>query len=138
MAENYTNKSGNSDRATQAVKDFVKQGADYTKNIAEKSEAAVEAAGKSVQQTYSTVASDAANFNLQWIEMMRANANASLDFARQAIEAKSPSEFFQLSAAHTRNQLEAFVQQVQQLTGLAQKASTDAVKPMQKAFNKAA
>ena len=120
------------------MKDFVQQGADYSKNLAEKSEAVAEAAGKSVQQTYSTVASDAADFNAQWIEMVRANTNASLDFARQAIAAKSPSEFFELSAAHTRKQLETFAQQAQQLAGLAQKATADAVKPMQNAFNKAA
>lgn len=138
MAENYTNKSRNSDRPNQAVKDFVQQGADYSKNVVEKSEAVAEATSKSAQRTYSAVASDAADFNAQWIEMVRANTNASLDYARQVIAAKSPTEFFELSAAHTQKQLEAFAQQAQQLAGLAQKATADAVKPMQKAFNKAA
>lgn len=138
MAENHTNKSRNADRPNQAVKDFAQQGADFSKNLAEKSEAVADAAGKSVQQSYATVASGAADFNAQCIEMIRANTNASLDFARQAIAAKSPTEFFELSAAHTQKQLETFAQQAQQLAGLAQKATTDAVKPMQNAFNKAA
>ena len=126
----------------QAVKDFTQQASTYGKEIAEKSEAAAEAAGKSVEQSYASAASDAADFNAQWIEMLRANANASLDFAHQLISAKSPSEFFELSASHTQKQLETFAKQAQQLAGFAQKATADAVKPLQAgmktAFDKAA
>ena len=143
MSEN-TNKSkaSNADRPAQAMKDFAQQGVDYSKNLGEKSEAAAQATSKSMQQTYSTAVSEAANFNVQWIEMVRENTNASLDLARQMMTAKSPSEFFELSAAHTRQQFETFKQQAQQLAGLAQKATADAMKPMQdgmkKAFDKAA
>ena len=140
MSENQ--KARNTERPAQAAKDFAQQGADYSKNLAEKSEAVAGAATKSLQQTYSTVASGAADFNAQWIEMVRTNTNASLDFARELIAAKSPSEFLELSTAHTRKQFETFAQQAQQLAGLAQKATTDAIKPMQEnmksVFDKAA
>ena len=142
MAETSTQKARNTDRPAQAMKDFAQQGVDYSKNLAQKTEAATGAAGKSVQQSYSTAVSGAAEFNAQWIEIVRENTNASLDFARQLLAVKSPSEFFELSAAHTRQQFETFAQQAQQLASLAQKATTDAVKPMQaslkSAFDKAA
>lgn len=142
MTENTNQKSRNTDRPAQSVKEFAQQGADYSKNLAEKSEAVAEAAGKSVQQSYSAAASGAAEFNAQWIEMVRDNTNASLDFARQLLAVKSPSEFFELSATYTRQQFETYAQQTQKLVGLAQKATTDAVKPMQtsvkSAFDKAA
>lgn len=137
-----TSQKARTDRPAQAMKDFAQQGADYSKTVADKSEAMAEATSKSMQQTYSTAVGEAANFNVQWIEMLRENANASLDLARQLITAKSPTEFFEASAAHTRKQMETFAQQAQQLAGLAQKATADAIKPMQagmkNVFNKAA
>ena len=145
MAQNTnhaSNKSANTDRPAQMTKDFVQQGVDYSKTLADKSEAVADAAGKSMQQSYSAAVSEAANFNVQWIEMIRENTNASLDLARQLFTAKSPSEFFELSAAHTRKQMETLAQQAQQLAGLAQKATADAMKPMQagmkNVFDKAA
>ena len=132
----------NTERSAQAFKDFAQQGANYGKDLADKSEAAAGEAGKSFQKSYETASSDAADFGAQWIEMVRANTNASLDFAHQLITAKSPTEAFELSAAHTRRQFETFLQQSQQLTDLAQKTASGAVKPMQdgmkKAFDKAA
>ena len=84
----------------------------------------------------------AADFNLQWIEMVRVNTNSALDFSRQLVGVKSPSEFLELSAAHARKQFETFTEQAQQLTNLAQKVTTDAVGPLQagvkNAFSKAA
>lgn len=142
MAENTQTKTRNADRPAQAVKDFAQQGASSAKELADKSEAVAEEAGKSFQKSYENAASDAADFRAQWIEMVRTNTNASLDFAHQLIAAKSPSEALELMAAHTRRQFESFMQQSQQLTELSQKAVTGAVKPMQdgmkKAFDKAA
>lgn len=129
-------------RPEQAMREFAQQGVDYSKNLAEKSEAMADATSKSMQQSYSAAVSEAANFHAQWIEMVRENTNASLDLALQLVAAKSPSEFFELSAAHTRRQMESFAQQTQQLAGLAQKATADAIKPMQagmkSVFDKAA
>ena len=141
MSETQT-QARNADRLAQATKDFAQQGVDYGKNLADKSEAMADATTKSMQQTYSASVSQAANFNAQWIEMIRENTNASLDLALKLITAKTPSEFFELSAAHTRKQMETFAQQAQQLAGLAQKATSDAIKPMQASmknvFDKAA
>ena len=74
--------------------------------------------------------------------MVLANTNATLDFARQLVSVKSPSEFLELSAAHARKQLDTFTEQVRHLTDLAQKVTTYAVQPLQadvkSAFDKAA
>jgi len=142
MPENTASKARNSERPTEAVKEFAQQGAAYSKDLYEKSKAAAEETNKALQQTYSTVAKGAADFNVQWIEMVRANTNSTLDFARQLAVVKSPTEFLELSAAHARKQFETFTEQAQHLTGLAQKVTTDAVQPLQasvkSAFNRAA
>jgi phasin len=141
-AHNTQTKGKNGDRPAQAFKDSAQQSAAQGKELADKTEAAAATVADSAQHSYENATSDAADFNAQWIEMVRANTNASLDFAHQLIAAKSPSEALELMAAHTRRQFESFMQQSQQLTDLSQKAVTGAVKPMQdgmkKAFDKAA
>ena len=127
------------DRSGQRV---AQQGAAYGKDIYEKSKAAAEETNKALQETYSTVAKGAADFNVQWIEMVRVNTNSTPHFARQLVGVKSPSEFLELSVAHARKQFETFTEQAQHLSGLAQKVTNDAVQPLQAsvntAFNKAA
>lgn len=142
MPENTANKTRNRERPTEAVKEFAQQGAAHSRDMFEKSKAAAEETSQAIQQSYSTVAKGAADFNAQWIEMALANTNSTLDFARQLAGVKSPSEFLELSTAHARRQFDTFTKQAQHLTVLAQKVTTDAVQPLQagvkSAFNKAA
>ncbi len=120
-----------------AMREFAEQGAAYTKDAYEHTKTA----HKALEQTYSTVAQGVAEFNLQWIEMVRANTNSAFDFSRQLVGVKSPAAFLELSAAHARKQFETFAEQSQQLAGLAQKVTTEAVQPLQagvkNAFTKA-
>jgi phasin len=128
--------------ATGAVREVTQQNAASTKDIYKKTEAAAEETNRAFEWTYSTVAKGAADFNLQWIEMARANTNSAFDFACRLVAVKSPSEFLELSAAHAREQFETFIEQIQHLTALAQKVTTDAVQPLQagvtSAFSRAA
>jgi hypothetical protein len=81
---NNANKaSRNADRPTEATREFAQQGAAYSKDVYEKSKATAEETNKALQQTYSTVAKGAADFSVQWIEMVRANTNSTLDFVWQ-------------------------------------------------------
>jgi phasin len=132
------------DRAegTEEAREFTQQGASYTKDMYEKTKAAAEETNRVIEQTYSALAKSAADFNVQWIEIIRFNTNSAFDFSRQLVGVKSPSEFLELWAAHARKQFENFTQQAQHLAGLAQKVTTDAVGPLQagvkSAFSKAA
>jgi phasin family protein len=89
-----------------------------------------------------TFASGAVEFHRQWIEMIRVNTNATLDFVHQVLGVKSPSAFVELSAEHARKRAEAFSEQARHLTGMAQKLTTVMAAPMQagmkNVFNKAA
>lgn len=114
-----------------AAREFAQQGADFTKDVSERTAATAQQTGKAFEQAYSTVAKGAAEFNAEWIEMLRVNINSHLDFAHQLTGVKSPSEYLELSAAHTRNQFEVCTKQAQHLAGLAQKVTTDAIQPLQ-------
>jgi phasin len=120
-----------STEAAGAVRQVANQGASLANELSEKTTATAEHATKVLEQTYSTVAKSAADFNRQWLEMIRANTNSALDFVHRLVGVKSPTEFFELSSVHCRKQFETFAEQSQQLAGLAQKATTDAIAPVQ-------
>jgi phasin len=91
---------------------------------------------EAMEQTYSAASKGAADFNLHLLEIVQENMNAAFDFARQLTRVTSPSQFFELYAAHARKQLETFTAQTRQLTNLAQKATTEAAQPLQAAQRK--
>jgi phasin family protein len=97
---------------------------------------------KAAGEVCAKFASGAVEFHRQWIEMIRANTNATLDFVHEVLGVKSPSAFVELSAEHARKQAEAFAEQARHLTGMTQKLTTDMAAPMQagmkNVFNKAA
>jgi phasin len=113
------------------AREFAEKSAERVKDTYGKVQAVAEETTKVVERTYSTASKGAADFNLHLLEMAQANMNAAFDFARQLTHVKSPSEFFELSAAHGRKQFETFTEQTQRLTTLAQKVTTDAAQPLQ-------
>ena len=127
---------------SDATRGFAQQGADLARNVSDKAKATAEGATKAAGESYSTLASGAVDFHRQCIEMVRENTNANLDFIHQLLGVKSPSAFVELTAEHTRRQVEAFAEHARHFTGIAQKLTTDAVAPLQAsvkgAFNRAA
>ena len=84
-----------------------------------------------MEQTYSAASKGAADFNLHLLDIAQANMNAAFDFARQLTRVTSPSEFFELSTAQVRKQVETLTKQTRDLTQLAQKVTTQAAQPLQ-------
>jgi phasin len=113
------------------AREFVEKSADRVKDTYGKAQAAAEETTKVMERTYSTASKGAADFNLHLLEMAQENMNTAFDFARQLTRVKSPSEFFELSAAHVRKQFSTFTEQATNLTTLAQKVTTDAAQPLQ-------
>jgi phasin len=108
-----------------------RQGAAFGNAVSENSRATAEETTTALERTYSVVATGAADFHHQWIEIVRFNTNSTLDFVQQLFSVRSPAEFLELSSAHLRTQFETFAEQSRHLTGMAQKMTTDAVEPLQ-------
>jgi phasin len=104
------------------AREFAEKSAARAKDAYGKAHAAAEETTKVMERSFSTASKGAADFNLHLLEMAQANMNAAFDFARQLTRVKSPSEFFELSAAHVRKQFETLTDQTQQLTSLTQKS----------------
>jgi phasin len=137
MTENYSAKpktkpfAGAGATDPEAMRAAAEMGTAYAKDMFAKSQAAAQDTKKVLEQTYATATKGAAEFNLQLLEVMRANTNAAFDFAHALLAAKSPTEFLELTAAHARQQAATFTEQSQQLAALAQKVATEAGAPLQ-------
>jgi phasin family protein len=114
-----------------ATREVAQQGADFAKDVSDKTKATAEETSKAAGEVYSTFASGAVDFHRQWIEMVRENTNVTLDFVHQVLGVKSPSAFVELSSEHARKQLETFAEQARHFTSMAQKLTTDMAAPMQ-------
>ena len=120
------------------AREFAEKGAARVRDAYGKTQAAVGQTTKVMEQTYSAASKGAADFNLHLLDIAQANMNATFDFARQLTRVTSLPEFFELSTAHVRKQVEALTEQTQDLTHLAQKVTTQAAQPLQgvaKTFN---
>jgi hypothetical protein len=104
---------------------------DSAQDALTKAKVASEEASKGVVESYAAGAADASHLGLHLIEIARANTNAAFDFGRQLMTAKSLSEMFKLSAAHTKRQLERFAEESQQVSAMMQQAFAKSFSPLQ-------
>jgi len=115
------------------ARNFTQKATAETVETLDKSKKSAQEATKIMEQSYVAASKGAVDFNLKLLDMAQENLNATLDFARQLSHVNSPSDFFELSAEHTRKQFEKFTAQTQDLTGLAQKAIKETAGPWQSA-----
>jgi phasin len=87
-----------------------------------------------MKNCYSNAVKGAQDYSNKVTEFLQTNANATFDFARRISGVKSPSEFFELSTEHARQQLEAVAKQTTELVALAQRASLATAEPLKKGF----
>ena len=113
-----------------ATRVFAEQGADFARGATDKTMATAKETTRAAGEVYSALTGNTLDFHRQWIEMVRENTNAALDFLHRVLDVKSPSEFAELSAEHARKRFETFTEQARQLTGMAQKMTADLGAPM--------
>lgn len=119
-----------------AVRNLTEKPIAYAKDAVEESTLAADQAFKAVEQAHAKAAKSAADLNLHFIAIARANMDGAFDFAQQLMSVKSPSELFELSAAHARKQFEVLSEQIKQLSALVQKVATDSAQPLQSGTTK--
>jgi phasin len=125
-----------------AMQELADKGTAHTINAFKNVKAASDEAANLFQHTYTAAAKGVAEYNLRVIEMARINTNAAFDYAQELLEAKSPSEFVELSSASTRKHFETMTAQTKELTTLARKVAIETGEPLKTgitgAFNKVA
>lgn len=79
----------------------------------------------------------AQDYHARLLEFTQTNTKHSFEAAQKLLGAKSPTEFFEISADYTRRQLETVAEQARQLTELAQKVTFASVEPLKANFENA-
>src|SRR6202023_124443 len=80
-----------------AFREIAEKGVAQAKDAYEKVKAATEEATDLIEDTYTTAAKGAADYNLKVIEAARTNTNAAFDYARELLDVKSFSDVIELS-----------------------------------------
>ena len=89
-----------------------------------------------MKDSYSAAVKGAQDYNTKFIEFARANTEAAFEFVQKLSRVKSPSEFFELSTIHSREQFETLGGQAKELTALAQKITLATAEPIKTGANK--
>ena len=89
-----------------------------------------------MKDSYSAAVKGAQDYNTKFIEFARANIEAAFEFVQKLSSVKSPSEFFELSTIHSREQFETLGGQAKELTALAQKITLATAEPLKTGANK--
>jgi hypothetical protein len=93
------------------------------------SETAREAANR-MQESSSKAAEGFREYQLKVLSAAQANVNAMFEYALDAIQAQSMSDLMELSATHSRRQLETIAQQSREIASAAQKLATETTRPL--------
>ena len=120
----------------QVFREVAETGSTQAKQALEQMTAATADATNLMKDTYTTVVKHAQEYNGKFIEFARENTEAAFEFVHQVSGVKSPSEFFELSASHSRKQLETISEQAKELTALARKAVLATTERVQSEANK--
>lgn len=112
------------------MQELAEKGTAHTVNAFKNAKAATDEATNLFQHTYTAAAKGVAEYNLKVIEMARINTNAAFEYAQELIEAKSPSEFVELSSARTRKHFETMTTQTKELVTLARKVAIETGEPL--------
>ena len=123
--------------ATQAFRATAEKGSAQAKEAFEKMNAATAEATDLIKNSYSTAVKGAQDYNTKVIEFAQANTEAALDFVQKLSGVKSPSDFIELSADHSRKQFETLTEQTKELAALAQKVTLATVEPLKTGVTKA-
>jgi phasin len=119
-----------------AAKKFGEKGAAYIKDTSEKFSAATEQTTKLIENTYASATKGIKDYNFKAIEFAQVNSDAAFDYAKQLMNAKSPSEMQELWTTHARKQFEALTEQTKELAMLGQRVAAESVEPLSRGVTK--
>ena len=93
------------------------------KDVAESNNSTIEA-------VFANASKGASAYSAKLMEIMKANAAATLDFAQEMVSVKTPSEALELWTTHAKKQFEAFTAYGKELAELSQKVANETVEPI--------
>jgi phasin len=115
---------------------FGELGAGRAKESCQKVKAASGEIAEVLGDAYSANAKGAAEYGAQLIEISRENTSSALEYVADLMGARSLSEAVNVSAAHSRRNLELASARNRKLLELVQKVAIESAEPIKKSFGK--
>ena len=119
-----------------AMRDIAEKSVNQAKEAYDKIKSATEEATDMIEDSYETTRQNVVEFNKKAIDVAMANTNATFEFMKDLMAAKSMADAVELQTGFTRKQFEALSAQSKDLQELATKAATDATQPIKDAVEK--
>ena len=119
-----------------AFREVADQAVTQAKDAYARVQTAAEEAIGLVGKTYEAAGNQSVAMNLKVLEISNANANASFEFFKDYIGAKTIAEAIEVQTAYVRNQFEAVSGQLKDIEDATQKAAVEVARPIRKASEK--
>ena len=101
-----------------------------TKDMHEKMTTMLEHSTEAFEEALGCANRGTTEYRGKLMEIARQNANSSFDLAREACQAKSLPQLFEVTLAHQRKQFELAAAQLKELSALTQKVVTETTEPI--------
>lgn len=120
-----------------AVREIAEKSVAQAKEAYSKFKTAAEEATDALEDTYESTRKGVLEFNFKALDAARINTDATFDFIKEIISAKSLAEAIELQTSFTRKQFEALSGQAKEFQELATKLATESGAPLKDVFTKA-
>jgi hypothetical protein len=104
------------------------------KTVEKKVKEATREATERVEESSAKAAEGLRDCQTKILSATLANVNAMFEYMQEALKARSAPELVEISTKHSRRQLEMMTEQAKEITGAAQKAAVESVRPLTSGF----
>lgn len=119
------------------VRDMTEKSVAQVREAYDKVKSSAEEASDMVEDTFETTRKGMMDLNMKALEVTKANSDATYDFFKKALGAKSISEAVELQTAFARECMDTFTAQAKDMQTFGQQFAEDVTKPAKDSFEKA-
>jgi phasin len=120
----------------EQVRAFAEKGVSQARESYTKFKDAAETHNSTIEAVFTTATKGATDYSAKLLDMVKANTNATFDFAQELVGAKSLPQAMELWSAHAKKQVETITAQTKELAELTQKIATETVEPIKAGASK--
>jgi phasin len=120
----------------EQMRAFAEKGVSQARESYTKFKDAAETHNSTIEAVFTTATKGATDYSAKLLDMVKANTNATFDFAQELVGAKSLPQAMELWSAHAKKQVETITAQTKELAELTQKIATETVEPIKAGASK--
>jgi phasin len=120
----------------EQVRAFAEKGVSQARESYTKFKDAAETHNSTIEAVFTTATKGATDYSAKLLDIVKANTNATFDFAQELVGAKSVPQAMELWSAHAKKQVETLTAQTKELAELTQKIATETAEPIKTGASK--